>query len=304
MHMTPTLALLGTGRMGSALARTLNRHGAILHVWNRTRSRAEPLTALGVRIMPTVTDAVAAASLVLISVDSYSTSQQLLDDAHEALRGKLVVQLTSGSPRQARAQAAWADAHAIEYVDGAILVTPDMIGDPAATILYAGPRELFERCQTALAPLGAARWVGPDIGHAAALDMALLALFWGAMFGALQGAAVASAERFPLDGYAAALGAMAPVVQASAQRMVKRIHERRFAIDETTRATVATHHTGVAHLVELCSEHAIDRALPDAFARLLAAAMTAGHANDELAVIATLLCGVSTAGTDKPTSTK
>jgi len=275
--------------MGAALARALARRGAILQVWNRTRARAEPLAALGIPIAPTVADAVATADVVLVNVDSYETSQHVLDAVSEALRGKLVVQLTSGSPREARAQAAWTSAREIEYVDGAILVTPNLIGDPAATILYAGPRPLFERCQTALAALGTARWVGPDIGHAAALDMALLALFWGGMFGALQGAAVAEAEQLPLDAYAAALTAMVPVVQASAQRMVGRIHERRFAADETTRATVTTHRVGVAHLVALCAEHAIDRALPEAFAHLLTAAVTAGHANDELAVIATLL---------------
>jgi 3-hydroxyisobutyrate dehydrogenase-like beta-hydroxyacid dehydrogenase len=295
MTPQPTIAILGTGRMGAALARALARDGAALQVWNRTRARAEPLAALGVRIAPTIADAIAAADLVIVNVDSYATSARLLDEASAALRGKLVVQLTSGTPREARAQAAWAAAHAIAYIDGAILVTPNLIGDPAATILYAGPRELFERCRIALAALGTARWVGPDIGHAATLDMALLALFWGAMFGALQGAAVAEAEQLPLDAYSTALAAMLPVVQGSTTRMLERIRERRYTADDTTRATVATHRTGIAHLVELCAEHAIDRAVPEAFAHLLAAAVAAGHTDDELAAVATVLHGKSPA---------
>ena len=35
------IAVLGTGRMGSAIARRLSDTGVELVVWNRTRSRAE-----------------------------------------------------------------------------------------------------------------------------------------------------------------------------------------------------------------------------------------------------------------------
>jgi len=44
---TPTLGWIGTGRMGSAMAERLLRAGHPLHVWNRTRAKAEPLGALG-----------------------------------------------------------------------------------------------------------------------------------------------------------------------------------------------------------------------------------------------------------------
>jgi len=38
---------IGTGRMGAAMASRLARAGVDLHVWNRTRSKAEPLAELG-----------------------------------------------------------------------------------------------------------------------------------------------------------------------------------------------------------------------------------------------------------------
>ncbi|MFC5754072.1 NAD(P)-binding domain-containing protein [Actinomadura rugatobispora] len=44
------VALLGTGIMGTAMARNLLRHGFELRVWNRTRSRAEPLAADGATV--------------------------------------------------------------------------------------------------------------------------------------------------------------------------------------------------------------------------------------------------------------
>jgi 3-hydroxyisobutyrate dehydrogenase len=45
------LGWIGTGRMGSALAKRLLERGCDLTVYNRTRSKAEPLAALGARIV-------------------------------------------------------------------------------------------------------------------------------------------------------------------------------------------------------------------------------------------------------------
>ena len=45
------LGWIGTGRMGSALAARLLQRGCDVAVYNRTRSKAEPLTALGARVV-------------------------------------------------------------------------------------------------------------------------------------------------------------------------------------------------------------------------------------------------------------
>ena len=60
-----SVAVLGTGIMGSAMARHLARAGLDVRAWNRTRARAEPLTADGVRITDTPGEAVDGASVVL-----------------------------------------------------------------------------------------------------------------------------------------------------------------------------------------------------------------------------------------------
>jgi 3-hydroxyisobutyrate dehydrogenase-like beta-hydroxyacid dehydrogenase len=286
--MQPTIAILGAGRMGSALARTFLDRGYATTIWNRTEAAAAPLAARGARIAPTVRDAIARADIAIACVADYAATEQMLgsDGAAAALHGKLLVQLTSGSPSQARALAAWAARQGADYLDGAILVTPDLVGQPACTVLYAGARAAFDRADPALRALGGtARYLGEDVGQAAALDTALLACFWGAMFGALQGAAVCAAEQVPLEAYAAAIPAMMHVVAASASRQVVRIRDGRFAADATTRATVATYHAGVRHLVALCAEHDIDRSVPSAHAGLLERAVAAGHASDELATL-------------------
>jgi 3-hydroxyisobutyrate dehydrogenase-like beta-hydroxyacid dehydrogenase len=286
--MKPSITILGTGRMGSALARAFLKQGYTTTVWNRTRSKSEPLAQLGAQIAPSVLDAVAPAEVIVVNVTDYVTCDRLLrpNDVTKALRGKLVVQLTSGSPRLAREMATWASSHDILYLDGAIMATPDLIGGSECTILYSGAAELFEKYKSAFLALGGnAIHVGSDVGHASALDSALLVVMWGALFGAVQGAAVCQAEQLPLQSYLGYLKPILPQVDGWVTDTVQRIADGRLASDEATLASVDVHYVALRALLDLCRERGIHRAVPDAFDQLFQAAINAGHAKDDFAVL-------------------
>jgi 3-hydroxyisobutyrate dehydrogenase-like beta-hydroxyacid dehydrogenase len=70
---------LGIGRMGYAMAERLARGGADLTVWNRTRAKAEPLTACGAKIAPALSD-LAACDIVFCMVSTW-------DDVKEVVAG-------------------------------------------------------------------------------------------------------------------------------------------------------------------------------------------------------------------------
>ncbi|MFU1503130.1 NAD(P)-binding domain-containing protein [Aeromonas veronii] len=93
--------------MGSALATTLLKAGHPVTVWNRSAAKAAPLQALGATLAPSVGAAIAASDITLVCVDNYAASQQLLDEASDAVAGKLLVQLSTGSPQGARALESW-----------------------------------------------------------------------------------------------------------------------------------------------------------------------------------------------------
>jgi 3-hydroxyisobutyrate dehydrogenase-like beta-hydroxyacid dehydrogenase len=285
--MTSNIAVLGAGRMGSALVRALLRAGHTVHVFNRTYARSEPLRADGAQLATRVADAVSAAQVIFVCVHDYTSAHRLLQELDaDLLRGRLLVQLGSGSPREARESAQWARANGLHYLDGAIMATPDFIGEAGCTILYAGDAALYTEHLPLLRALGGnPQHVGDDHGAAGALDSALLAFMWGDLFGILQGIAVCEAEGLSLETFAKNVTATRPVLDGAAANMVARVVRRHYAADETTLATLGAHYGAFKHLREICAQRGLEDALPAAFGKLFEAAVEAGHEPDDFTAL-------------------
>ena len=86
----------------------------------------------------------------------------------DLLAGKTLVQLTSGSPADARAGLEWAKAHGVDYLDAAILAYPGFVATDDATVCYAGSRAVFDRHLTTLQAIARnSVYVDETIGSAA-----------------------------------------------------------------------------------------------------------------------------------------
>jgi 3-hydroxyisobutyrate dehydrogenase-like beta-hydroxyacid dehydrogenase len=193
--MTGTqLSVIGQGAMGRALATAFLDNGHSTTVWNRTRSRADEVAALGAAVAESVTEAVVASPLVLLCVVHYDAAYDALGPAATQLAGRTLVNLSNGTPRQAREMAAWAAGHGADYLDGGIMAVPPMIGRPVATTLYSGPSETFETHRRTLAALGTARYLGADPGLAALHDIALLSAMYGMYGGFLHAVSLVRTE--------------------------------------------------------------------------------------------------------------
>jgi 3-hydroxyisobutyrate dehydrogenase-like beta-hydroxyacid dehydrogenase len=259
------IAIIGTGRLGTAIARALLASGHEVSVWNRTPSRAQPLVERGARLAGSVRDAVSAAELSVAILSDYRASEQQLHaaDVASALRGKTLLQFASGSPSDARSAAAWARERGVRYLDGAVMATPSYIGKAEGTILYAGERELFDENESILSCLaGTSVYVGADPGQAAALDSALLVYMWGVLFGALHGVAIGQAEGIALEAYLAYAKGMLPMAGAMTVELIERTIERDY---EATEATLDAHYGALRHVLEICRQRGLDRTIPDAF---------------------------------------
>ena len=95
------LGWIGTGRMGYAMVARLLKHGCDVAVYNRTRSKAEPLTALGATVVNSPAD-LANRDIVFTMVSGPDDLLEVISGAsgllsHESHAPKLLIDCSSVS---------------------------------------------------------------------------------------------------------------------------------------------------------------------------------------------------------------
>lgn len=171
------VTVLGLGSMGAALATAFVRDDRRTTVWNRTPEKADRLVADGAVRAMTVADAVVASPLVVVCVLDHAAVLDILDALGDAATGRAVVNLTSGTPDQARAAAGWATARGVEYLDGGIMADPENIGTAEAMFVYSGSQGAFDVHEATLRLLGeSVTYLGTDPGAASLHFMAIVGL--------------------------------------------------------------------------------------------------------------------------------
>jgi len=189
------VSVIGLGAMGSALAAAFLRHGLTTTVWNRSAGKADALAARSASVSPDIQSAVVASKLVVVCLLDYGTVHEVLGGVGDVFTGRTLVNLTNGTPAQARELAKWAAKRGAQYVDGGIMAIPPMIGEPGALVLYSGSQKGFDSNRMTLDNLGTSKYLGEDAGLAALYDLSLLAGMWGMFAGAIHATALVGTEK-------------------------------------------------------------------------------------------------------------
>ncbi|WP_052808889.1 NAD(P)-dependent oxidoreductase [Streptomyces natalensis] len=180
MPDTISVAVLGTGIMGAAMARNLARAGLDVRAWNRTRARAEPLSADGVRVTDTPAQAVDGADVVLtMLLDGPAVLDALRQAAPALPAGALWLQMSTVGDEALAALARFADDHGLRFVDAPVLGTKAPAEKGELTILAAGSPDVRERAERVFGIVGSrTQWVGEDGASGAASRLKLVVNSW------------------------------------------------------------------------------------------------------------------------------
>lgn len=190
-----SVTVIGLGPMGRAMAAALLDRGYAVTVWNRTASRADDLVARGAVLAPSPADAVAANEVVLLSLTDYAAVSAVLEPATQALDGRVLLNLTSATPEEARAGARWAAGHGAVQLTGGVSSSPTGIGQPESYTFYSGSREAFDRHRPVLEALtGRVDHQGEDPGLAALNYQIGMVMFWTSLLSYWQAIALARAN--------------------------------------------------------------------------------------------------------------
>ncbi|MEU5390872.1 NAD(P)-dependent oxidoreductase [Streptomyces tibetensis] len=281
------LTLLGTGAMGTALARVWLAAGHEVTVWNRTAARAEALAAEGARVAASAAEAVTANRLVIACLLDDTSVGEALDGM--SLAGRDLVNLTTGTPAEGRARAVWSEARGARFLEAGIMAVPPMIGAPGSGgyVFYSGSAELFEEHRDTLAVPAGTRYVGADPGFAALHDVALLSAMSGMFAGIAHAFALIRPEDIAPKDFAPLLvdwlTAMAPAAHQSAERLQSGDYTRGVV------SNLAMQVAGNATLLRTAEEQQVSPELLTPYTELMERRLAQGHGDEDETGVVELL---------------
>jgi 3-hydroxyisobutyrate dehydrogenase-like beta-hydroxyacid dehydrogenase len=152
------VAVVGTGRMGSALARRLLAQGVEVVVWNRSPERAAPLVAEGA----TVASGLAAlwqgaAAVATFLADDAAVRDVLLRPGgllESAPEGSLLLEMSTISVRASAQIAAAAAGRGVGYLRCPVSGNPDVLAAGNLSLLVSGDEATLAAARPVLALVG------------------------------------------------------------------------------------------------------------------------------------------------------
>jgi 3-hydroxyisobutyrate dehydrogenase len=195
------IAVLGMGKMGSGIARSLIRAGYLVKVWNRTKQKADALVREG---------AVWAESPAAAAIDSDAVISMLADDTashdvwmgdkgavHSLKKGAFMIECSTISLEQVKRLADEAGKRDLHFVDCPVTGWPEHAAAGQLTLLVGADQADFEKVESLLNAFAKSiiLFGGPGKGTAYKLTINLL----GAVQIAGLAEAISMAERLGLD---------------------------------------------------------------------------------------------------------
>lgn len=168
------VTILGTGILGRAVAERLHRDGHSITVYNRTRSKMEPLRKLGMTIAGSCQDAVTTADVILLLLADAPAIRSVLfgKDALD-LSGRIVIQMGTIAPAESRSIAQAVAEAGGDYCESPVLGSVTETHAGRLLVLFGGAKEQLNRLAGLFQSLTQCpAYVGP-VGQAAALKLAL-----------------------------------------------------------------------------------------------------------------------------------
>jgi 3-hydroxyisobutyrate dehydrogenase-like beta-hydroxyacid dehydrogenase len=275
------ISVIGLGPMGFVLARTLLDNGFKVTVWNRTAEKAASLLEDGAVFATDPAAAAQASPVIITCLNSYEITRRVLETAD--LRERLLLELTTGTPQDARDTETWAISRGADYLDGALLATPRQIGKADTPIFVSGSKEAYQRGEEILKVLGGnSMYMGESVGAAAAWDLSVLSGLFGLMAGFLQGARIFESEKLSVNDLGNMFNLIAPVLGEMVRHEGAVITSNDFMHPQSTLKTCLV---SIDLMVKQAREAGITAEVPNFLQQLLNKGVKAGYGEEQLGAL-------------------
>jgi 3-hydroxyisobutyrate dehydrogenase len=273
------IAVLGTGIMGSAMARNLARAGHEVHAWNRTRARAEPLAADGVAVDDTAAEAIRDTDVVITMLVDGAAVQAVMEPLASHLGDAVWSQMSTVGLKAITRLGGLAERAGATMVDAPVLGTKGPAEAGQLTVLASGPPAGRERCRPVYDVIGSRTVeLGDAIGTASRMKLVLNSWLVALVEGLAE--SILLAEGLGLDARefleiidGGALGV--PYAKVKGPMMIERSYEPSFSLRNA--------HKDAVLAIDAAADAGLDLPLLDVVERRMRAAIEAGYGDEDVA---------------------
>ena len=169
------LALLGTGLLGSEIARRLADRHFDLTVWNRSAGKTDALAAAGIAVADSAATAISAADATLLLLSDAAAIRATLfnPDTEPALRDRIIIQMGTIAPNESRAIARQVERAGGDYLEAPVLGSLPEARSGSLIVMAGGEIDLYQRCLPIFEALSKNPQRIGEVGQGAALKLAM-----------------------------------------------------------------------------------------------------------------------------------
>ncbi len=168
------ITFLGTGLMGLPMAENLIKSGNKLTVYNRTKSKTEPLAKLGAEVCEHAAEAVSKNEVIISMLTDYPAFEDvLLSNSKLDLNDKTIIQMSTIAPYESKELQVRLKELGAEYLEAPVLGSIPQVKERTLFVLVGGNKENFEKFKPIFDQLGDKVYFVGDVGSASSIKLAL-----------------------------------------------------------------------------------------------------------------------------------
>jgi 3-hydroxyisobutyrate dehydrogenase-like beta-hydroxyacid dehydrogenase len=154
-----TIAILGTGLLGSGFVQGACARGDEVRVWNRTIQKARALESVGAVVCERAADAVRGVSRVHLVVSDDAAVEAVLADVLPAIASDtVIVDHTTTSPQGTAERSQRLAARGVAYLHAPVFMGPEQARTAKGMMLASGPEAVFHRVEHELKRMTTEVW--------------------------------------------------------------------------------------------------------------------------------------------------
>jgi len=171
------VGIIGTGLLGSSIAKRLAASGHKISAYNRTRQKVEELKNFGIRVVDSPKDLANKCELVITILKDASVIEKMAFGSNGIIHGKhdglIVADMSTINPTSSRNIAKKFADEGISMIDTPVMGGPSLAEKGQMIIMIGGKKEIYEKCKTVFDSIGERTFLVGENGSGHAMKIVM-----------------------------------------------------------------------------------------------------------------------------------